>query len=74
MLTCLGVNTWRAICGAHAAMPMDPAADTLPAMPYWPVPAEISSTVPSPYMDIGIRPMIPATENRQARGTLKISA
>jgi hypothetical protein len=25
-------------------------------------------------MDIGIRPMIPATENRQARGMAKISA
>src|SRR5215469_10194370 len=34
----------------------------------------MSSTVPSPYIDIGIRPMIPATENRQARGMAKTSA
>ena len=34
----------------------------------------MSSTVPSPYMDIGSRPMTPATENRQARGIEKISA
>ena len=64
----------RPSCGAQIAPPIDPAADTLPARPYWPVPAEISSTVPRPYMDIGIRPMIPATENRQARGMAKMSA
>src|ERR1700729_2145825 len=34
----------------------------------------MSSTVPSPYMDIGSRPITPATENRQARGIEKISA
>ena len=34
----------------------------------------ISSTVPSPYMDMGIRPMIPATEKRQARGIANTSA
>ena len=64
----------RPNCGAQIAPPIDPAADTVPARPYRPVPAEISSTVPSPYMDMGIRPMIPATENRQARGIAKISA
>ena len=61
-------STSRPSCGAQTAPPIDPAAETLPARPYRPVPAEISSTVPSPYMDMGIRPMIPATENRQARG------
>jgi hypothetical protein len=64
----------RPSCGAQIAPPIDPAADTVPASPYRPVPAEISSTVPRPYMDIGIRPMIPATENRQARGMAKMSA
>jgi len=64
----------RAICGAQAARASDPAAETLPATPYWPVPAEISSTVPSPNIAIGIRPMTPATEKRHARGTRKISA
>jgi hypothetical protein len=34
----------------------------------------MSSTRPSPYMAIGSRPMMPATENRQARGIAKISA
>jgi len=33
----------------------------------------MSSTVPRPYIAIGIRPMIPATEKRQARGMRKIS-
>src|SRR6185437_8863010 len=36
--------------------------------------AEMSRTVPRPNIDIGIRPMIPATENRQAPGISKISA
>jgi len=34
----------------------------------------MSSTVPRPYIAIGIRPMIPATEKRHARGMRKISA
>ena len=55
-------------------MPSAPAADTLPATPYRPVTAEMSSTVPRPNIAIGIRPMIPATENRHARGMRKISA
>ena len=29
--------------------------------------------MPSPYMDMGIRAMIPASENRHARGMAKIS-
>jgi hypothetical protein len=37
------------------------------------VDAEISRTVPSPNMDIGIRPMTPAAEKRHAPGTEKIS-
>ncbi len=36
--------------------------------------AEMSSTVPSPNMAIGIRPMRPATEKRHAPGVRKISA
>ena len=64
----------RAICGAQAAMPSEAAAETLPAIPYRPVEAEMSSTMPRPAIDIGIRPMMPATENRQACGTRKISA
>jgi hypothetical protein len=64
----------RANCGAQTAMASDPDADTLPAIPYLPVLAEISSTVPRPYIAIGIRPMTPATENRHARGMRKISA
>jgi hypothetical protein len=34
----------------------------------------MSRTVPSPNIDIGIRPMTAAAENRQAPGTSKISA
>jgi hypothetical protein len=64
----------RANCGAQTAMASDPDADTLPAIPYRPVLAEISSTVPRPDIAIGIRPMTPAIENRHARGTRKISA
>jgi hypothetical protein len=71
---CPRVSTRRAICGAQTAQPIEPAADTLPATPYLPVTAEMSSTVPRPYMDIGMRPMTAATENRHARGILKISA
>ena len=67
-------STRRPSCGAQIAPPIAPAAETVPARPYLPVPAEISSTVPSPYMDMGIRPMIPATENRHARGIANISA
>ncbi len=67
-------STRRPSCGAHAAPPSDPAADTLPATPYRPVTPEISNTVPRPNMDIGIRPMIPASENCQARGMEKTSA
>jgi hypothetical protein len=43
-------------------------------MPYFPVPAEMSKTVPSPNIAIGIRPMTPAAEKRQAPGTRKMSA
>ncbi len=43
-------------------------------MPYLPVAAEISRTVPSPNIDIGIRPMTPAAEKRQAPGIRKMSA
>jgi len=46
----------------------------VPATPYLPVTAEISRTVPSPNIDIGIRPMIAAVEKRQAPGISKISA
>jgi hypothetical protein len=46
----------------------------VPATPYFPVMAEMSKTVPSPNIDIGIRPMTPATEKRQAPGISKISA
>jgi hypothetical protein len=46
----------------------------VPATPYFPVTAEMSRTVPSPNIDIGIRPMTPATEKRQAPGIVKISA
>jgi hypothetical protein len=46
----------------------------VPATPYLPVPAAISRTVPSPNIDIGIRPMAAAAEKRQAPGILKISA
>jgi len=67
-------STRRPSCGAQTAPPIAPAAETVPARPYLPVPAEISSTVPSPYMDMGIRPMIPATEKRQERGIAKTSA
>jgi len=35
---------------------------------------EMSRTVPSPNIDIGIRPMIAAVEKRQAPGIWKISA
>jgi hypothetical protein len=73
-LRCPRVSTSRAICGAQAASASEPAADTLPATPYLPVTAEMSSTVPRPNMAIGIRPMIPATEKRQARRMAKISA
>jgi hypothetical protein len=34
----------------------------------------MTRTVPSPNIDIGIRPMTPATEKRQAPGIVKISA
>jgi len=34
----------------------------------------MSRTVPSPNMDIGIRPMSAAAEKRQAPGMLKMSA
>jgi len=68
------VSTSRAICGALAAPPSEPAAATLPATPYRPVTAEMSSTTPRPNMAIGIRPMIPASEKRHARGMRKISA
>ncbi len=63
----------RPSCGAQIAKPTAPEAETVPARPYRPVSAEISSTVPSPYMDMGIRPRIPATEKHQARGIEKIS-
>ena len=46
----------------------------MPATPYFPVTAEMSRTVPRPNIDIGIRPMTPAAEKRQAPGMLKISA
>src|SRR5580692_6476511 len=46
----------------------------MPATPYFPVPADMSSTVPSPNIDIGIRPMTPAAENRQAPGIRRTSA
>jgi hypothetical protein len=39
-----------------------------------PVAAEMSKTVPSPNIDIGIRPMTPAAEKRQAPGIRKMSA
>ena len=45
-----------------------------PATPYVPVVAEMSRTVPSPNIDIGIRPMTAAAEKRQAPGIRKISA
>ena len=46
----------------------------MPATPYFPVTAEMSRTVPSPNIDIGIRPMTAAMEKRQAPGISKISA
>jgi len=36
--------------------------------------AEMSNTVPSPNIDIGIRPMTPAAEKRHAPGIWKMSA
>jgi len=39
-----------------------------PAIPYLPVTAAMSSTVPSPNIDIGIRPTNPAAENPSAPG------
>jgi hypothetical protein len=36
--------------------------------------AAMSKTVPRPNIDIGIRPMTPAAEKRQAPGIRKISA
>ncbi len=64
----------RATCGATNAEPSAPADATAPAMPYRPVLAAMSSTVPSPYMDICMRPIRPAAENRQVPGMLKICA
>ena len=44
-------------------------------MPYRPVVPAMSKTVPSPNIDIGIRPMTAAVEKRQAPGICwKISA
>jgi len=67
-------STRREIRGVENAKPREPAADTAPAMPYRPVVAAMSKTVPSPNIDIGIRPMTPAAEKRQAPGIRKISA
>src|SRR5579862_4616270 len=64
----------RAVSGEENAYASDPAADTAPATPYLPVEAEMSRTVPSPNIDIVIRPMTPATEKRQAPGIWKMSA
>jgi hypothetical protein len=64
----------RATCGAQNAEPSEPVDATAPATPYRPVPAAMSSTVPSPYMDICIRPITPAAENRQVPGIRKICA
>jgi hypothetical protein len=55
-------------CGAPAAYPTDPAAATTPASPYRPVSAAISSTVPRPNIDIGIRATKPALEKPSAPG------
>src|SRR6201999_3693387 len=61
-------------CGAQTAEPSAPDDATTPAMPYRPVPAATSSTVPSPYIDICIRPMSAAALNRQVPGMRKICA
>ena len=64
----------RATSGEENAYASEPEADTTPATPYFPVDAEMSKTVPSANIDIGIRPMIPAAEKRQAPGIRKMSA
>ncbi len=64
----------RASRGEQNAKPREPAAETVPATPYLPVAAAMSKTVPSPNIAIGIRPMTPAAEKRQAPGIRKISA
>src|SRR6266566_194093 len=58
----------RATSGDTSAYPAAPAAATTPARPYRPDSDEISSTVPSPNMEICIRPRNPAAENRSAPG------
>ncbi len=58
----------RAASGVQTAEPTAPAAATRPARPYRPVAAAISSTVPSPIIEIGIRPTNAAAENRSAPG------
>src|SRR6185437_14203125 len=45
-----------AIYGPSTEYPMEPAPATVPAAPYRPVSDTSRSTVPSPYMDIDIRP------------------
>src|ERR1022692_2125982 len=62
-----------AACGAPTASPIEPAAATVPARPYLPVIAAISSTVPSPNIAIGMRARSPAAEKPSAPGYRKIS-
>ena len=57
-----------AMYGLSTAYPIDPAPATVPARPYRPVIDAISSTVPSPYMDIDIRPTKPLAVNASAPG------
>jgi hypothetical protein len=47
------------------------AAETAPAVPYEPVLPEISSTIPSPVIEIGRRATRPAELNAIAPGTAR---